>query len=557
MLKMATSILILLTFKIFSSDQLPIQIKYSSALLQKKVEYELPLVVLICSYNNAPWVKKNLDSVCMQHYTNWRIVYFDDASTDDTYDLVIDYVHRHNISDKCTLITAPSRGRKLKNLYTAFHHYIDDHEIIVQLDGDDWFAHENVFSCINTLYQKHDIWMSYGNYQNVPNQARQALVMDMIPEHIVENRLFRQQLMFMHLRTFYGWLAKQIRIADLMSAHLSDYKSNFYPASNDAATIWPMFEMAWHRFAFIEEIMYYLNRSNPINGFKVDRRLQRRSTEELQVKIPVYKALQKPILNHLAQFKNAQADCLILSHNNPEQLNELFHSLDKYAQDLNEIWLFYQADTQEMEVEYRKILLDNIHNVHNFSMSGSSININLQACLESCTSKHLLICSDSMKLNKCTDLSNCIVELERTGAYGFYLSLGHNLNAFPDQHVWGELYASKFNASKYAWFNSLDMTVMRKADFLNRIHLLAETTTITDFITAWEQDLSLDISNAGLYYTSPKTTGKLHVIKTILPPLPDLPRRRKQRKNPFIDTKKTPEHITIKRERRIKKRQLS
>ena len=53
---------------------------------------EHPLVVIIPSYNNAQWYKKNLDSVFNQRYSNYRIIYLDDASTDQTGYLVEKYI---------------------------------------------------------------------------------------------------------------------------------------------------------------------------------------------------------------------------------------------------------------------------------------------------------------------------------------------------------------------------------------------------------------------------------------------------------------------------------
>lgn len=541
-----------------SANDLPVKITSPYNASESRVFHELPIVVLICSYNNAPWVEKNLESVLTQKYTNWRIVYFDDASTDGTPELVQTYLEQHALENMCTLVKNNTRARKLKNLYTAFHHYINDEEIILQLDGDDWLAHENVFTLINEIYQEHDIWMTYGNYQNVPDHVRQALVMDVIPQHIVEQRLFREQLMFMHLRTFYGWLAKQIKVADLMSAYLSDFKSKFYPASNDAATIWPLFEMAWHRFAFIEEVLYCLNRSNPINGFKVDRRLQRRSAAELQIKIPVYAPIEQPIIRHLDQFSHAKADCIIISHNNPQNIQRLFNSLDMHAQDIQEIWLCYQADTQEIELQYRKIFLDNVNNVHNFSISGTSIKNNLHTLLNNCQSNHILICTDSVYLQVPTSINACIQELERTGAYEFYLHIGHDSQVIQDQHLWQDLYASKFNASKYAWFNSLDTTLIRKSDFLQRVDTIPDTATLSEFITAWSNDLSIDLSAAGLYYETPKALSKLPYIKTQLPFLEALPRRRKTRTLPQENAHNNVNQASSPtKKRRLKKRFLN
>src|SRR4051812_23126452 len=57
-----------------------------------QVRGEQSFVVIIPSYNNKDWYENNLQSVYKQHYTNYRVVYIDDVSTDDTYNLVQSHV---------------------------------------------------------------------------------------------------------------------------------------------------------------------------------------------------------------------------------------------------------------------------------------------------------------------------------------------------------------------------------------------------------------------------------------------------------------------------------
>ena len=42
---------------------------------------EKPMVVVIPSYNNIKWYKKNLDSVLNQKYQNFRVILIDDVLT--------------------------------------------------------------------------------------------------------------------------------------------------------------------------------------------------------------------------------------------------------------------------------------------------------------------------------------------------------------------------------------------------------------------------------------------------------------------------------------------
>ncbi|MES1224459.1 MAG: glycosyltransferase family A protein, partial [Bacteroidota bacterium] len=122
---------------------------------------EKHLVIGICSYNNKNWYEKNLKSVFSQNYENFRVIYIDDNSPDGTGDLVENYLKVHNLENRVTLIKNKTRKNLGANHYNIIHSSYDD-EIIVILDGDDWFAHNNVLQKVNEVYQDDNIWMSFG-----------------------------------------------------------------------------------------------------------------------------------------------------------------------------------------------------------------------------------------------------------------------------------------------------------------------------------------------------------------------------------------------------------
>ncbi len=109
--------------------------------LHNLIAQEKPLVVVIPSYNNAQWYERNLSSIFAQKYTNYRVVYVDDCSTDNTYELVNTYVKENGYQNKTTLIKNTKNKGALANLYDAIHS-CDDSEIILMVDGDDWLKDE-------------------------------------------------------------------------------------------------------------------------------------------------------------------------------------------------------------------------------------------------------------------------------------------------------------------------------------------------------------------------------------------------------------------------------
>ncbi len=227
---------------------------------------EKPIVVLTTSYNNQKWVQKNIESILQQDYSNYRVVYIDDASSDGTADIVRGLMQNHPKSSDFLLICNPKRVGALANIYNAIHQHCKDEEIIVSLDGDDWFYDSQVLKKIDALYSTQEVWLSHGTMLEYPqNQLGWSIP---IPEEIVANHAFRTYRCVSHLRTFYAWLFKKIRLEDLQ------YKGDFFQMTWDQAMMFPMIEMSGKRHAFISEITYVYNMANPINDNKVDPKLQ-------------------------------------------------------------------------------------------------------------------------------------------------------------------------------------------------------------------------------------------------------------------------------------------
>jgi cellulose synthase/poly-beta-1,6-N-acetylglucosamine synthase-like glycosyltransferase len=68
---------------------------------------QLPFCIIVPSYNNAKSeiYLRNLDSIFMQDYKNYRVVYIDDKSPDKTGDFVNEYIKAKKIpEDKVKVI---------------------------------------------------------------------------------------------------------------------------------------------------------------------------------------------------------------------------------------------------------------------------------------------------------------------------------------------------------------------------------------------------------------------------------------------------------------------
>lgn len=245
--------------------QAPINVAHAQVDTNTRGESEI--VIVICSYNNAQWYKWNLDSVFAQKYTNYKVIYVDDCSTDGTYELVKEYLKEHDTGNRVTLVHNKERQRALANLYNSIH-TCKDNAIVVILDGDDRLAYDYVLAHINTVYKDKNIWLTYGQFKEFPS-GHLGFCRSM-PDCVVRNNSFRSYPDTpSHLRTFYARLFKFIKKEDLL------YEGDFFPMTYDLAMMFPMMEMARNgHFKFIPDILLEYNTANSINDHKISKELQ-------------------------------------------------------------------------------------------------------------------------------------------------------------------------------------------------------------------------------------------------------------------------------------------
>lgn len=229
---------------------------FFSPKLHALVQQEKPLVVVIPSYCNKDWYQKNVDSVMNQKYSNYRVIYIDDASPDGTYELVKAHVEKHNQQDKWTIIKNEQNMGAMANHYTAVH-MCKDEEIILHLDGDDWLKHEHVLKKVNDVYKDNNVWLTYGQFECYPSGEKGFC--RPFPNAVKVRNAYRKYIwLSSHLRTFYAWLFKKIDKKDF------EYNGKFLEVTCDRAMMYPLLEMAGNHMRCIDEVLYVYNHANPI-----------------------------------------------------------------------------------------------------------------------------------------------------------------------------------------------------------------------------------------------------------------------------------------------------
>lgn len=275
-----------MNFKFLSKVSLLLVFYVCSLQAAPKHYPEKPLVVLITSYNNENFVKKNLQSVIEQRYSNYRVIYVDDCSTDSTETEARAALDRFPKNVPTTFIRNQERIGSLANMYYAIHSCKDE-EIIVSLDGDDWFSHVGVLQRINRAYVSDAVWLTHGSLVEYVNGATTWCIP--VPKEIIKANRFRTYRCPSHLRTFYAWLFKEIYLEDLL------YEGDFFQMTGDQAMMFPMVEMAGERHLYIPDILYVYNTANAINDNKVNPELQNRLEAYIRALPPYERLSESPL----------------------------------------------------------------------------------------------------------------------------------------------------------------------------------------------------------------------------------------------------------------------
>jgi glycosyltransferase involved in cell wall biosynthesis len=472
------------------------------------------LVVTITSYNNSRWYQKNLDSVFSQTYKNYRVIYIDDCSTDNTANLVEQYIKEHNQEHRVTLIKNSTWQSQLANHYLAAH-LCDDEEVIVNLDGDDWFAHERALEIINNTYESDpDTWVTYGHPIWHPEPKDKPTVRE-IPDNVIQTNSFRAShgkpgglllWNWWHPRTYYAWLFKKIKLQDLL------LESSFKPLapSPDSAIMYPILEMAGTHSRFIDDRSYVWNMKNPLSQW---RRLDNKQflINKLIRERKIYHPLTIPKFTKKDRTA-PKADMLIFSQNNPIGCALFVESILKQFTNLNAIYILYEAENSDYSKQYKTLSKNStgvtVYQVKPFKHHTPNA---LISKLLPKLQKYLVISDDQARITKPVDLAFCIKEVEKTRALGFYIGVNTEKEEKIPKHapLPGETVAAwqfRYATDKWSLAYNKELTLYKKLTLTALLQKI-KAKTIDEFFNALyainkQQDLIGD--KVGLFFRDPK-----------------------------------------------------
>lgn len=217
------------------------------------------------TYNAENWICQNIQTVKHQSNKDFHQLVINDLSTDSTKEVI--EKNRHN---KLTVIHNPERLGPVQNHWYALQYFRDKVDIIIHLDGDDWFLRSNILSTIEQIYSTNDMLkLTYGDYL-CTDPSFPSISTD--PRSNVVREHIKIGWPFTHLRTFKASLIPYLKEEDF-----KDESGKWLTAAADTVIFCPLIEMAgYDRIGRIKVPLIQYNRFTHVNEDKVNLEEQMR-----------------------------------------------------------------------------------------------------------------------------------------------------------------------------------------------------------------------------------------------------------------------------------------
>lgn len=240
------------------------------------------MVILTGFYNAEKYVERSILSMMGQTHKDFKCYITHDMSTDNSVQIVSDLIKN---DERFVLVNDYE-----KKLYQAgnfdrtirFNSEIEDDELLIEVDGDDWLPDAKVFERINEIYKNPDVWIANGSFKYSNGHPGFSS-----PQTNFEN-LRGARFTASHIRTWRAFLWRNIKEEDLR-----DENGDYWQWSGDLCFMFPMLEMSGEEhYSFMTDINYVYNAENPINEHKVDMSMVTDHANRIRNKQPYSKLVK-------------------------------------------------------------------------------------------------------------------------------------------------------------------------------------------------------------------------------------------------------------------------
>ena len=220
------------------------------------------MIIVTTLYNAEKYIERCLYSIMSQRYTDFTCYITDDLSTDNSVSVVKSAIKDDSrfilIENKVKMYQPGNYDQVIRNNTS-----IDDNEIIVEVDGDDWLPDPYTLGRIADVYSNPDIWIANGSFKYHDGRPGFSSKQENLDN--LRNARFTAS----HIRTWRAFLWRRIKEDDL-----KDDNGVYWKVTGDLSFMYPMLEMSGEEhYTFMNEINYVYNESNPINDHKADLKM--------------------------------------------------------------------------------------------------------------------------------------------------------------------------------------------------------------------------------------------------------------------------------------------
>jgi|TARA_R110002126_G_scaffold174244_1_gene322839 glycosyltransferase involved in cell wall biosynthesis len=217
------------------------------------------MIIVTTLYNAENYVDRCLTTLMTQTFKDFKCYITDDLSTDMSVEKVKSMIKGDS---RFILIENTEKMYQPGNYDQVIRDNddIDDNEIIIEVDGDDWLPDSKTLERINNVYSDQDIWIANGTFRYSNGQPGFASAQSNF------NNLRNSRFTASHIRTWRAFLWRKIKQEDL-----KDENGVYWRVTGDLSFMFPMLEMAGEEhYKFMTDINYIYNEQNPLNDHKVD-----------------------------------------------------------------------------------------------------------------------------------------------------------------------------------------------------------------------------------------------------------------------------------------------
>lgn len=117
------------------------------------------MVILTTLYNSQDYIEKCIYSIKNQTFKDFKCYITDDMSTDNSVNIVKKTISN---DDRFILIENKQKYYQPGNYDQVIRNnpLIDDNEICVEVDGDDWLPDSKTLERINSVYSNDNVWIA-------------------------------------------------------------------------------------------------------------------------------------------------------------------------------------------------------------------------------------------------------------------------------------------------------------------------------------------------------------------------------------------------------------